>query len=266
MGKGKKKQIFREISLDQIDRPPDIVRMEINEVDLRELADSIRDRGLLQPIEVTPRGDKYLIVFGDRRYLAHKLLGLKRIMCRVEEMEESQVVIDRAVENIQRVNLTPFEEGHIYVGLVEKGGFSLDAIAGMVGKSPGVVQRRIDILRMPECFQRALHARSISLSVAEELWSCPDTAKREYFLDLAVEHGITQQIARQWVQEFKKAQRGSESGTGEGRGAESPYEDVPIYRGCDVCRDPVEYKDVKELRVCPRCNEGILSVSKKEGR
>lgn len=264
MAKTKKRQLFREIGLDKIDRPHDIVRMEINEGELRELADSIRDRGLMQPIGVTPRGERYLIVFGDRRYLAHELLGLKKIMCRVDEIEDTQVVIDRAVENIQRVNLTPFEEGHIYVGLVEKGGLSLDAISGMVGKSPGVVQRRMDILRMPECFQRALHARVISISVAEELWSCPDQAKREYFLDLAVEHGITQGIARQWVQEFKKSLRGAEGGTGEGRGGAAPFEDVPIYRGCDVCKAPVEYKDVKELRVCPHCHEGIISAIEKD--
>lgn len=263
MVKGKKKEIFRKIDLDRIDRPPDIVRLEIKDGELRELADSIADRGLMQPIGVTPRGDRFLIVFGDRRYLAHKLLQRKDIMCRVDEMDDNQVVVDRAVENVQRVNLTPFEEGHIYVGLVEKGGFSLDAISGMVGKSPGVVQRRMDILRMPESFQKALHSGLIVMSVAEELWSCPDNAKREYFLDLAVEHGITRDIARSWVADFKKSRRDGATAREEGGGMAPVYEDAPIYRGCDVCRNPVEYKDVKELRVCPHCHQGILEVVKK---
>jgi len=264
MGGKKKKEIFRKVNLDLIDRPNDIARLEINPDELQELVYSIQERGLMQPIEVTPRGDRFLIVFGDRRYLAHKMLKKVDIMCRIEDLTDDQVVLDRAMENVQRVNLTPFEEGHIYKGLLEKAGLSIAEISRRVGKSPGVVQRRMDVLRMPESFQKALHAGSISLSVAEELWSCPDQAKREYFLELAVDHGITQAVARLWVDEFKKESRSRRDGAEGGRGGIAPYEDVPIFRGCDVCRGPVEYKDLKELRVCARCFDGILSVLKKQ--
>jgi len=259
-----RKEIFRKIKLDLIDRPTDIVRLEINEGELQELAASISERGLMQPIEVTPRGDRFLIVFGDRRYLAHELLKKKDIMCRIEELDDNQVVIDRAMENIQRVNLTPFEEGHIYAGLLEKAKMSLDEISRKVGKSPGVVLRRIDILRMPESFQKAIHGRLTSITVAEELWSCPDQAKREYFLDLAVEHGITAGIARQWVQEYRKSLRGPNDGDGRGGGSHAPYQDTPIYRACDICKSPVDYKDVKELRICPHCHESIFEALKKD--
>lgn len=258
------KTIFKKISMSLIDRPDDIVRLEINQDDLRELADSIRDRGLMQPIGVTPRKDRFMIVFGDRRYLAHELLGEKEIMCYVKESDETQVVIDRAVENIQRVNLTPFEEGHIYHGLLEKAGLSLDAISGMVKKSAGVVQRRIDILRMPESFQKALHAGSISVTIAEELWKCPDKAKREYFLELAVDHGISMRVAREWVDEFKKDLRQKEKVDGGGRGTVAPFEDTPIYRACDLCTGPVEYKDLKELRICGGCHKSIFDALKRE--
>lgn len=264
MGKRKKKEIFRKIKLDLIDRPDDILRLEIGEGELRELADSIDERGLLQPIGVAPRGDRFLIVFGDRRYLAHKLLKKVDIMCRIEDVDDDQIVLDRGMENIQRVNLTPFEEGHLYAGLVEKGGLSVADISRRVKKSAGVVQRKMDVLRMPESFQKALHAGSINLSVAEELWSCPDQGKREYFLELAVDHGITQAVARLWVDEFKKESRNRLAGDEGGRGGIAPYEDVPIFRGCDVCRNPVEYKDLKELRICGTCFDGIVSVLKKE--
>ena len=263
MEKGKKKGIFKKIRLDLIVRPVEIVRLEIDKDELRELANSIEERGLMQPIEVTPRGDKFLIVFGDRRYLAHELLKKKDIMCRIEDINDEQVVIDRAMENVQRVNLTPFEEGHIYRGLLDKAGMSLGDISKRVGKSPGVVQRRIDILRMPESFQKALHEGRISVSVAEELWSCPDQDKREYFLELAVEHGITQKVARDWVDDFKKTFRSTKNGTGSGQGGAAPYEDVPIYRACDICLDPVEYKNVKELRICPGCHGEIVKVIQK---
>lgn len=264
MAKAKKKEIFRKINLDLIDRPDDIVRLEIDQGELEELAGSIQERGLLQPIGVAPRGDRFLIVFGDRRYLAHRWLKKKDIMCRIEDIDDVQIVIDRGMENIQRVDLTPFEEGHLYVGLVDKAGLSIAEISRRVKKSPGVVQRRMDILRMPESFQKALHAGKVSMTVAEELWSCPDQAKREYFLDLAVEHGITKDIARDWVNDFKQELRSRASAGGAGGGLASPYEDVPIYRGCDICKSPVEYKDVKELRVCPHCHTSIIEVLTKD--
>lgn len=264
MVKGKKKEIYKRIKLDLIDRPDDIVRMEINPDELEELRLSIQERGLMQPIEVTPRGDRFLIVFGDRRYLAHKMLKKEDIMCRVEEMEDDQVVLDRAIENIQRVNLTAFEEGHLYKGLLEKVGLSIDDISRRAGKSPGVIQRRMDILRMPESFQKALHAGQINITVAEELWSCPDNAKREYFLELAVEHGITKDIARSWVSDFRKERRSADEAGARGGGLASPYEDTPIFRGCDICKNPVEYKDVKDLRICPHCHKSIIEVLAKD--
>lgn len=256
------KSMFREIDMELIDRPVDIVRLEIDEGELRELADSIRERGLMQPIGVAPRGDRFLIVFGDRRYLAHEILKRKKIMCLVQDREDAQVVIDRAVENVQRVNLTPFEEGHIYAGLIEKARLSIDAIAVMTGKSAGIIQRRIDVLRMPESFQKALHAGFINLSVAEELWSCPDKARREYFLEMAVEHGVTRDVARAWVDEYKKAKRTEQGAGGDGRGLAPIYEDAPIYRACDICAGPIEYKDVVELRVCKTCGSEIREAIK----
>ncbi len=264
MGKVKKKEIFRKIDLNKIDRPDDIVRLDINEGELKELADSIKERGLLQPIGVTPRGGRFMIVYGDRRYMAHEILMKTDIMCRIQDIDDSQVVIDRAMENVQRVNLTPFEEGHIYKGLLEKAKLSLAEISQRVGKSPGIVQRRMDILRMPESFQKALHSGYIGITVAEELWSCPDAAKREYFIELAVEHGITKDIARSWVDEFKKSKREESTAGGEGRGHAPFCEDVPIFRACDICRDPVEYKNIKELRICTGCNKSIIEALRKE--
>lgn len=257
MAKKTQKEIFRKIDMDLIDRPEEIVRMEIDQKELEELAGSIGARGLKQPIGVTPRGDRFLIVYGDRRYLAHEILKKENIMCRIEDLTDEQVAIDRGIENIQRKNLSPFEEGYTYAKLIEKAGFTLDDISNQVGKSPGVIQRKIDILRMPESFQKALHGKSIKLSTAEELWKCPDETRREYFLEMAVEHGITQIVARQWVNDYKKGLRQAESGTAEGGGIPSTYENQPIYRACDICRGPVDYTELLELRICKGCG-GVL--------
>jgi len=259
----KKKEKFQKVKIELIDRPDEIVRLDIDDDELQELANSIQERGLIQPIGVTPRGERFMVVFGDRRFLAHKLLEKKDIMCRIEDIDDNQVAIDRAMENIQRVNLSAFEEGHIFKGLYERAGMNLDEISKAVGKSPGVVQRRMDIMRMPESFQKALHAAKISISVAEQLWSCPDEAKREYFLEMAVEHGITFRVARQWVDDFRKELRARTPGADPGRGEMSPFETVPIYRACDLCRAPVDYAKLKELRICPGCHGQIVEAFNK---
>lgn len=264
MAKTKTESEFKEIDMDQIDRPETLVRLEIDQSELDELVSSIRERGLRQPIEVVKRDGRFKIVFGDRRYLAHKILARKKILCRVVVVSDKEMVIDRAIENAQRVNLTPFEEAYVYHDLKERAKMGIVEISKRMGKSSGVIQRYLDVLRMPESFQKALHARKINMTVAEELWRCSSAEKREYFIVLAVEHGITAAVARTWVDDFQKEERAKKSGNGPGRGGHAPFESVPIYRACDVCKDPVEYKDLKELRLCPTCHEGILEVMKKK--
>ena len=258
-------KVFREIALNLIDRPDQTVRLEISEVEINELADSIRELGLLQPILVHPRGDRFEIIAGDRRFLAHEKLGLERIMSCVKDIPEEEIVWLRAVENIQRKDLTPFEEGHIYVGLFEEKGFSIEAIAKKMGKSAGVIERRMDILKMPESLQRALHEGKLKASTAEELWKCPDEAKREYFIELAIEHGITMAIARLWVSDYRKSLRTNPDGQVEGGGMVAPYEETPIYRACDICKGPVEYKNLVQFMVCPECGKGIREVTNTKG-
>ena len=241
------KSMFKEIEVDQIDRPETISRLEIDEQELKELAESIKERGLLQPIEVVQRDGRYKIVFGDRRYLAHKMLKKKKIMCRVVEITDKEMVIDRALENAQRVNLTPFEEAHVYHDLRERGEMGIPEISKRMGKSGGVIIRYLDILRMPESFQKALHSKQINMGVAEELWSCKSPEKREYFLDLAVEHGITVAIARTWVQDYNRDERGKKRDVGGGGSEFGAFENVPIYRACDVCKDPVNTQKSKNF-------------------
>lgn len=257
---------FKEIELSLIDHPEEVARLSIDLDRIRELADSIKERGLLQPIIVHPKGDRYGIIAGDRRYMAHELLGLKKIMCRIRNVTGKEIVIDRAIENLQREDLTPFEEGHIYMGLIEREGMSVEEISKMVSKSPGVVERRMSILRMPDSFQKAIHEGKVPLTVAEELWSCPDAAKREYFISMAIEHGVTRDVARMWIQDYRKEVRGRGSAGKDSRGEPLELDSAPIYRACDVCRGPCDYSKITELRICPGCNEAIKSALEKQAK
>lgn len=257
------KSVFRYVAMEKIDPPGDGTRLEIPPEEIAELAQSIEERGLLQPILLTPRNERFEIIAGERRYRAHVMLGRDKIQAKVVEADAEAVALDRATENLQRRELSPFEEGMIYAGLRDKHGFTVAQIGQKMGKSPGRVERRLFVLKMPDGVQKAVHYGKISLGVAEELMSCPDQAKRLYFLEMAIEHGITVAVARMWVDEFKKSLR---SRAADNEGGNSPplsFGTQPIYRACDVCSGPVEYKDLVELRVCPVCGEQIGEALKK---
>lgn len=253
---------FQEVDMEMIDRPDEIVRLSISEDSLRELAASIKSVGLLQPIILTPAKGRYMIVAGDRRFLAVDMLGWKKIMASLCEMTPEEVALVRGIENLQRDDLTPYEEAILYKGLIEKRNFTLEELSRRSGKKPGTIQRRLDILDMPDSFQKALHSRKISPSVAEELWHCPTESRREYFLDLAVVHGITQKIARDWVNEWKQTLRTKAEGGGDGPPGSAPYRSIPTYRGCDTCLEPYTWDNLKNLVVCEECHGLIMDMIK----
>jgi len=259
------KSTYKEINLDLIDRPDEVARLEISESELSELAESIKEQGLLQPLVVTPRGERFEIVAGDRRYLAVRKLGWERVACAVRKTDKAKAVILRAVENLQRVNLTPIEEAKIYEGLHTREGMSFAQIGKRVGKSPGPVERRIHMLEMPENFQRALHATQVSMPVAEVLVDTPDQSRRDYFLEMAIEHGITKEVAKLWVEDERKRLRTEAESRSQGSPARVALKDTPIYVPCDLCQKAMEVKDAIHLGVCPVCLKRLEDVLEVKG-
>jgi len=247
-----------------IDRPEESSRLDIDEVAVEELARNIAARGLMHPITLNKQGERYEIIAGDRRFLAHLKLGKTKIMAKAMEVDNKEVLLLRGTENLHRANLSPLEEGRTYKDLIEKAGMTIEEITKETGRSAGIIKRRLDVVKMPETFQRALHKRLISLSVAEELWNCPNEAHREYLLEMACEHGVTKEVARMWVADYKRSTR-STPDAGEGGGLDnSVYENDPIYRPCDLCKAAVEISKAKELRICPGCFKHLLEIIKGE--
>lgn len=248
----------RKIALDLIDEPKGIVRMEVDPGEIQGLADNIKEVGLLQPIIVRPDGGRFEIVFGHRRYLAHKVLKARNIACIVRVISDVECAIMRGTENVLRVDLSPIEEAAIYSDLHDNHGLSYDEIGKRMGRSPGIVKRRLDLLKMPAQLQKAVHIKAINYSVAEELWSLGDNSAIDYFLGYAIDHGATQAVVRRWVKDWKDEQRRKESGTGGGGGDKAPLESRPVYVACDLCEGPMELGSETLFRTCPKCKDIIL--------
>ena len=231
---------IQSLPLSRILRPALGVRMEISDAGIEELARSIEQQGLLQPILVRPFDNEFEIVAGDRRFLAHKHLHRKEIKCIVKILTDVDCALARGVENLGRVDLTPLEEAAVYASLVSDMGLTGAEVARRMGKKAGHVMRRLDLLNMPADVQKAVHTGKIGVGVAEELWRIKDEGSLSYYLEFAVEHGITIAVAKQWVKEWQDKQRRKEY-AGEGGGSlSSPFEPKPVYIPCDICLDPSE--------------------------
>lgn len=248
---------IREVDLSQIDEPHETARIEISAERISELAQSISEIGLLQPITIRTNDDRYEVVYGHRRYLACLKLGVSAIKAVIVTMPDQEVAVARATENLAREDLTPIEEAATYKDLVEVHGLNVDQIAAMVGKSSGLVMKRMDLLRMPPSLQQAIHAGTISIAVGEEFWAISDPVKLDYYLTHAVDSGCTRATAAQWKKEWRDSVRRQDSDIGEGRGVMSPLEPRPTYIVCDICHGPVELGKDQLVRMCPACWDAV---------
>lgn len=250
----KARQRITDIKLELIDEPKAIVRMEIDQDYIDELSQSISEIGLLQPILIAYDNERYEIVAGHCRYLAAKNLGLSVIKAIIRDMTQSEIGLARATENIARRDLTPIEEAATYRNLMDEYGMTLEKVSQKMGKSPGTIRRRMDLLKMPPSLQKAVHSKKISMTVAEELWPIADEASLDYYLMFAIENGCTREVARQWAKDWKDTVRRA-AGADEpgGHVQTSIFQPRPTYVPCDLCNDPVELGKDKIIRSCPSC-------------
>jgi ParB/RepB/Spo0J family partition protein len=243
-----------EISMELIDRPVKMARETIDPEKVRELAESIRESGLLQPVILRPSNGRYEMVAGDRRYLAHKLLDMKKIKAIVKELDDRETVIVRGIENLQRENLTPSEEARTYLALKNEGGLSTNQIAKKTGKAHSTIVRYLDFAKCPEDVRRAVDQKRVSMNTLETLLEIEDPDAFKYFWDMAAANGITDKVARLWVDDYFKTKSGEfYSDTGSPPSSDIDISQKPIFVTCEVCLGPCEIKAVRSLVVCPDC-------------
>ena len=157
---------LKQIPLDLIDSNPDQPRRSLD--DIGELAESIREDGLLEPIMVRTRGDRYEIVLGERRWRAAKQAGLEDIDAIVREVDDDTAFKLALVENIQRQSLDPIDEARAFRRL-NGSGMSQAEIGRMIHKSQQFVADRMSLLKLPERVQYMVTARAVSPSIAQRL-------------------------------------------------------------------------------------------------
>ena len=164
----------REIEIARIHANPDQPRIQFDEEALDELAESIRQRGVLQPILLRPDGDDYLIVAGERRWRAAQRARLHAIPAIVREIDDSATAELALIENIQRQDLNPLDEAEGYRQLINRHGHTQDDIGRLVHKSRSHVANLLRLLDLPEFVRASLLKGDISMGHARAVATAED--------------------------------------------------------------------------------------------
>lgn len=157
---------------------------------IQELAVSIQQNGLLQPVVVRPYNGKYQIVVGERRFRACQLAGLDEIPCLIQEYNEEQTATAALVENIQRENLSPIEEALAYQQLLDAQEITQEELAQRVGKKQSTIANKLRLLQLPMTVQEAVRRRDITERHARALLKLDSTAKQNNMLREIMAKGL----------------------------------------------------------------------------
>ena len=188
--------VGRLIPIDKLDPNPDQPRTEIG--DLTELTASIKEKGVLEPLLVKPTMGRWMIIAGERRWRAATAAGLTELPCIEMDVDESGVAEIALIENMQRKDLTPWEEADGLRALCERYGYTHEDVAKKVGKSRSTVTEALSIAALPEsiretCRRSGINAKSVLLEIVRQ----PDVASMRTMAKEIAERGLTREGARQ---------------------------------------------------------------------
>lgn len=260
MGKKQKNQGIKSLDMTLVEAPEGNIRLDIPERELFELSESMKEIGLIHAIVVAERDGKYEVVAGQRRWLAAKKLGWSRIKAEVRALDRTQIALIRANENLQREGLSPIEEAAVYADLFDEHKFTVKMISKQMGKSAHLITSRMDLLKMDEQLQKAIHKGKISSAVARELHKIGDKKDLYRYLDIAIENGVTAEVAAQWTEEYRKSLQYLDSREAPPSPAPEITKEEKYFTMCQTCEGPMEYKNMRTLKVCNICYDLILKV------
>jgi ParB family chromosome partitioning protein len=203
---------FRLVAVDRITVNPDQPRSRFDDDSLEELAASMKEVGVLQPIVVTGGEDGYVLVAGERRWRAAKRAGLTEIPAVVRESTGQPTLVEALIENVQRQDLTPLEEAHAYQQLLENYGMTQEQVASRVGKSRPAISNTLRLLQLPQEVQNMVDAGDLSAGHARALVGLEDAAYATHLAGRAVDDGWSVRQIEEAVRLRKGEKRNAPTG------------------------------------------------------
>lgn len=257
---------YEMIKISGISAPSLPARTELDVKGIEELAESIRNIGLIEPLIVKREKEGYEVIAGHRRLLACRLVKMEAVPCLIVAEDEAREDAIKLHENKFRTDLSDIEEAGYFAYLIGNRKISQSAIAKMMNVSESYVSQHLSILDWVPELRDAVAKKQISFTSARELARVKDVEVLRGYILHAVHNGVTPAVAMSWVQQWQSYQNAipvqekGEIGTGT-RG----MADVPMF-ACHFCNQPFPFDETLMVRTCPACLETIDSAMKQEGR
>jgi ParB family chromosome partitioning protein len=264
---GRRAAGVQDLPIDLVKRNAEQPRRHFDAEDLAELAASIRERGVIQPIIVRPLpggNGEYQIIAGERRWRASQMAGLHAIPALVRELDDLEVMEIALIENIQRADLNALEEARGYAAMVKRFNRSHDMIAGIVGKSRSHVANTMRLMRLPQSVQDHLEAGDLTAGHARALL---DLENAEALAEEVIKRGLN---VRQ-TEALAKRQKAPPAGAAKAAQAETKDPDTRALESdlADVLGLKVDIRDAGgagEVRIAYRSLEQLDDLCRRLSR
>jgi len=252
-----KKATFDVISLDLIDDPKNPLRSDLTPESVADLVTSIRQWGIIEPLVVQRKGQRFEVVAGHRRLVAAGIVGAVQAPCYIIDVSEEEAEFVKIHENMYREDILPGDQAEHFSGLMKHHKLTPLKIAKLIGKSESYVSDRLQILLYPEPLREALDSKQIKFSVARALYKMKNVDVLKELLGYAIKSGITSDLAEQWVNDRNKQLHPIES-DGEYSVLDPDSTVYPEQHSeCVYCTKPVKLADAAIVYMHPDCLNSV---------
>ena len=194
----------REIAMNMIDPNLDQPRKNFDETALNELAQSIKSVGVIQPIVLAKRNNRYMIVSGERRWRASKIAGLKTIPAIIKTLTDEEIAQIALIENLQREDLNPIESARAIKNLIELYNMTQDSVAEKIGKSRPAVANTLRLLSLTPEVITLIEKNRLSAGHGKVLVSIEDPAVQLEFANISCDNKITVRELEKYIKQYKQ--------------------------------------------------------------
>ncbi len=254
--------VYEEIDLDLIDEPDNPERETMDEVALAELAMNIAEVGLIKPLIVQPRGERYVTHAGHRRLLGCRMVKYDPVPCRVLVRGVYDPLTILVSENEHTEGINPVEQARFFARVLEqKCGNDIDALCAIVHKRREFVEDRLLILLGDESVMNALQERKISLAVARELNKVPDPNRRLVFLDVAITQGASARMVMEWRKGAEVLEPLVMPNDGAAAGANGDGAAAPVWKmECWFCEGDEDVHTMQQIFMHALCLKALTAT------
>lgn len=186
-----------------IDDPAVAMRSDVYDEDIVDLANSIKEHGLLEPLVVRPVGTRYELIAGHRRLTACKRIAKILIPCTIRDVSEDEALVLRMQENTHRLDVNPADDAVYFAKLIERLKITPAELAEKLGRRLSYVEDRLSILDMPDALIAAVIQKQVGIRAAQSLMDITDEPYRDSLIQIAVDGGITADKADNWYRMWK---------------------------------------------------------------